>query len=279
MLAEAVESILQGEEVPTELIIVDQSDVLHLSLATLSTNRPCELRYIWTQFVGLSRANNYGIVTSQHDLLIFTHDDILVTPTWFGVLVRSLISSGLRAVVTGRVLPTTAEASGNFAPSTKADEVSEIYEGRISTDVLYPMNMAIHRSAFDEIGKFDEHLGPGTPFPGAEDNDFGFRLLEAGYRIIYVPQAILYHRAWRSERDYIPLHWSYGRGQGAYYAKHLSLRDRYMLWRMVMDVKNHISQFAGLARRQRRLAYAHAVYVLGLLSGTVQWLLMQHRTR
>ena len=271
MRYEAIESILQGNEVPTELIVIDQSDVSHPTLAALTTNRPCELRYFWMQSVGLSRANNQGITTARHDLLVFTHDDILVTPTWFGSLVRSLINAGTRAVVTGRVLPATAETSSNFAPSTKSDEVAATYEGRIGIDVLFPMNMAMYSSAIDEIGKFDECLGPGTCFPAAEDNDLGFRLLEAKYRIIYVPEAILYHRAWRTDQDYIPLRWSYGRGQGAYYAKYLSLKDRYMLWRIIQATR--------LVRHQRRFAYSHAIFVLGLLSGAAQWLLTQRRLR
>ena len=117
MLAEAVQAILSGDEVPTEIIIVDQSDVPHPHLRTLTPDRASELRYLWTHSVGLSRANNYGIAAAQHDVLVFTHDDVSVTPSWFGLLVRSLVNSGQRAVVTGRVLA-TAEAPGNFAPST-----------------------------------------------------------------------------------------------------------------------------------------------------------------
>lgn len=278
LLAEAVESILLGDDLPTELIIVDQSDMPNPDLANLTPDSSCELRYLWTKSVGLSRANNYGTAAARYDLFVFTHDDILVSPTWFGLLVRSLIRAGPRTVVTGRVLQTTAEAPGHFAPSTKADEVSAVYEGRIGADVLFPMSMAMYRSAIEEIGKFDERLGPGTPFPAAEDNDLGFRLLDAGYRIVYVPEAILYHRAWRTEQDYVSLRWCYGRGQGAYYAKHLSLRDPYMLGRMVRHLKAHALGFARQVSRQRRLAYGHVAYILGLLSGAAQWILTQRRT-
>ena len=100
--------------------------------------------------------------------------------------------------------------SVTFAPSTKVDTAPAVYHGRLHEDVLYTGNMAMDRSAARAVGVFDERLGPGTSFPSAEDNDFGFRLLEAGYRIVYVPEALLYHRAWRSERDYVRLRWSYG---------------------------------------------------------------------
>ena len=99
--------------------------------------------------------------------------------------------------------------------------------------------MATYRSAIDCIGGFDERLGPGTCFPAAEDNDLGFRLLEAGFHIIYDPASVLYHRSWRTEKDYLPLRWGYGRGQGAYYARYLSLQDRHMIAHMSLDVVRH----------------------------------------
>ena len=277
MLVEAIESIMLGNERPSELIIIDQSDVSNPDLARLVKNGRDQIRYLWTQSIGLSRACNSGIGAARHDLLVFTHDDVLVSADWLGSLVRSLVCAGSQAVVTGRVLPTEGGEIGQFAPSTKADEMPEVYEGRIGADVLFPMSMAMYRSCIDKVGSFDERLGPGTPFPAAEDNDFGFRILESKYRIIYVPEAVLYHRAWRSERDYLRLRWSYARGQGAYYAKYLSLRDRYMLWRMVRHVKDHAKRFVLTLPSQRQLAYGHAVYVLGLVSGAAQWLMTQRR--
>jgi GT2 family glycosyltransferase len=204
--------------VPNEIVVVDQSDALQSTLARLATDRSCEIRYLWTQSVGLSRGNNTGIASSRNDILVFTHDDVLVTPSWYLTLVQTLVEAGRRAVVTGQVLPTPQEQTGSFVQTVRVSDVPALYKGRIGTDVLIPFNMAMYRSAVDEIGDFDERLGPGTSFPAAEDNDYGFRLLEAGYRIIYVPDALLYHRAWRSKRDYLPLRWSYGRGQGAFYA-------------------------------------------------------------
>jgi GT2 family glycosyltransferase len=278
LLLAAVRSILQGDDIPTELIIIDQSDAPSTALATLTTDRACKIRYLWTKSVGASRARNAGIAAAQHDILVFTDDDVTVTSTWFGALIRALLCAGPRAVVTGRVLAAMAQTPGGFAPSTKADENHVVYVGRIGEDVLFSNNAAMFRSAIKEVGDFDVRLGPGGPFSTAEDNDLGFRLLEAGYRINYVPEAVLYHRPWRNERDYLPLRWSYGYGQGAYFAKHLSLRDRYMLWRMVRHIKNHLLGFVRRVWGQRHLACGDAVYVFAVLCGAAKWLLTQRRT-
>lgn len=278
MLVESVDSILRGNEVPREIVIVDQSDVSNPRLAQLDGDRSCTVRYVWTESRGLSAANNLGVAEAHHDVLVFTHDDVTVAPEWLGSLVRALVSQGLRSVVTGQVRPSEAEAAGGFAPSTKTDEAPAVYSGRIGIDILFPMNMAMYRSAVEEVGGFDRRLGPGTPFPAAEDNDFGFRLLEAGYRIVYAPEAVLIHRAWRAPRDYLPLRWAYGTGQGGYYAKYADLRDRYMLQRMSADLIRHFRAILSRLRTGDPFGAASSgAYSLGVLYGAARWWLTQSR--
>jgi GT2 family glycosyltransferase len=123
-----------------------------------------------------------------------------------------------------------------------------------------------------DVGGFDERLGPGTAFPAAEDNDLGFRLLEAGYRIAYVPEAVVYHRAWRSRRESLALRGRYGRGQGAFYAKHLRLRDRHMLRRMAKDLVVAARSLLKMMVFQPYVAAGELVYMLGLIIGAACWL-------
>jgi glycosyltransferase involved in cell wall biosynthesis len=147
LLLEAVKSILAGDEVPAELIIVDQSDFPHPTLASFTTDRACDIRYVWTDSVGASRARNTGIAVARYDVLAFTDDDITVPSPWFGRLIRALLCGGPRIVVTGRVLPTTAQEPGGFAPSTKVDESPAVYTGRIGEDVLHTNTAVMYRSA------------------------------------------------------------------------------------------------------------------------------------
>jgi len=271
LLAETIESVLRGDEVPTELIIIDQSDVPHPALASLKSGCSCEIRYLWTHSAGLSRARNTGIAAARHAILAIIDDDMFVEPAWFGSLIRALLNSGERAVVTGRVLPTAPEVPGGFVPTFMPSEVRAVYEGRIGTDVLAGGHMAAYRSILDAVGGFDERLGAGADFPAADDNDLGFRLLEAGYRIIYAPEAVLYHRAWRGKGQYMAARWSYGRGKGGYYSKYLSYKDLYMLRRMVWDILHRVFRFPFLVWLDPRRACGDLVYIAGILSGTTRW--------
>jgi GT2 family glycosyltransferase len=279
LLLETVKSVLDGDDVPGEIVIVDHSRVPHAELSRMAAVRDCETHYIWERATGKCRGLNVGIASAAHDILAFIDDDYIVTPTWFGTLIRSLVRNGPRTAITGRVLQGTAEQLGGFAPALVEGDAPRLYQGRIGTDVLAGCHMAMYRSACEEVGEFDERLGPGTPFLAAEDNDYGFRLLEAGYRILYDPQPVIYHRAWRSGHDYFPMRWAYGRGKGGYYTKYLSLRQPYMLQRMCWDIGLRVIRFPWRLLHRPRLALGDMVYVLGIVSGAVEWTLTRQAKR
>lgn len=300
LLASVVASILDGDEVPDELLVVDQSVAPHPTLATFASPR-CAFRYVHSATVGLSRSRNIAVVAASHDVIVFTDDDVFVPATWFGTLVRALRAAGPRSVVTGRVLAAEAETAGAFAPSLHPGDERVVHRGRVRQDPLATFNLAMPRAAHAEVGGFDVRLGPGTRFPAAEDSDFGYRLLEAGYRIVFDPKALVYHRAWRDQRAYVPLRHAYGRGQGAFFAKHLSLEDRYMLRRMGGTLLGHLRRFPraaltdvlALAGRRgpeywrstqgssssARLAAGEAAWMIGFLTGIFEWVVTMRRLR
>ena len=275
LLFETVESILDGDDVPSELIVIDQSSAFHPELSQLKTHRPCEIRYIHSKTVGVGAGRNLGIHFSRFEILIFIDDDMFVAPDWLHNLVQSAIEAGPQIVITGQVLACEKETSDGPAPSIKKDEQPAVYKGRIWKDVLYTGNMGIYRSVFDQVGLFDERLGPGTNFPAAEDNDLGFRLLEQGFSIRYVPEAVVYHRAWRSEREILVLKWRYGVGRGAYYAKHMRWGDPYMFTRMLRDTRGSLMNFLGSVVHQRRPKFEFLFSVLGIFYGAIRWRVLQ----
>jgi GT2 family glycosyltransferase len=277
LLLETVESVLGGDVLPTEIIIIDQSSEPHLKLSGMKTGRDCEIRYIHSRTVGVGTARNLGITTSRHPVLVFIDDDMFVEPDWFGNLVQAVVKSGAHSVVTGQVRAGESEVQGGSAPSIKREDEPAVYQGRIDKDVLYTGNMGTYRVVFDHVGVFDERLGPGTAFPAAEDNDLCFRLLEHGHRIYYVPDAIVYHRAWRSKRESLSLEWRYGLGRGAYYAKHMRIGDPYMLFRMFHDIRQNVMHFFGVILRQRQLNFDLLFTAFGVVYGAIHWRFTQTR--
>lgn len=266
-----IASIARGDAVPDEIVVIDQSDSTNEALASTSVEGS-EVVYRLVPARGVSFARNEAIALARHDVLVFVDDDVLVPATWFRELVSALVRHGRRAVVTGQVREGTPEVPGGWAPSIITDPQPTVHHGRVGHDPLYPNSMALHRAAVADAGPYDERLGPGTThFPAGEDNDFAYRLLEAGYAIHYEPAAVVFHRAWRPPRDFLRLKWQYGRGQGGFYGKHVWLGDRHVLWRLVRDGAGLGWRSLRDLPRSPRSAAGHVVFLAGLVTGFAEW--------
>src|SRR3954468_22779477 len=79
-LLETVESVLHGRERPAEIVIVDQSDEPHPTLAAMGVRDGCAVRYLHSAERGVSRARNTGMRAAATELLIYTDDDVFVDP-------------------------------------------------------------------------------------------------------------------------------------------------------------------------------------------------------
>lgn len=272
MLRECLDSVLSAESVPAEVLVVDQSTPPDETLVRgLRPPDDCDVRHVRTRTEGTSRANNLGAELATYDVLLFTHDDVRVDRSWPGRLAGSLLKEAdPRTVVTGRILPLVEKEDG-YAPTLRMSRTPAEYRGRPGLDVLKPLNMAVRREVLRGVGGFDERLGPGTPFPGAEDADLGFRLLESGCRIRYLPAALVHHRAWRREEDYLPLRWRYGVAQGAFYAKHLPGAPGHFLMRGVRDTLRRARRFPMRLVAEGRRALGDPLFLVGNLVGAIRW--------
>jgi GT2 family glycosyltransferase len=79
--------------------------------------------------------------------------------------------------------------------------------------------MAFRREVFDKIGGFDESFAYGS------DSDFTWRLVDAGIRILAVPDAIIRHD-WGGRRRQLKRSYAYGKARARLYRKHRSRRRR-----------------------------------------------------
>ena len=73
------------------------------------------------------------------------------------------------------------------------------------------------------------------------------------------------------------MRWCYGRGKGGFYTKYLSLRDPYMLRRMVWDIMYRLVVLPVRLCHEPRRACGDLAYIAGILYGTTQWALIDSR--
>jgi GT2 family glycosyltransferase len=267
LLLDTIESILAGDAKPTEIVVVDQSRDVDPRL-----DRHEDVVLVHSPERGLTRARNLGIAAARGRVIAFSDDDVRVAANWLSSLVAAIGTEPERRVAAGQVIPAPPERSGAFTSSFYVDDTPATYTGRIERDPLGGGNMAMYRSGFDVVGLFDERLGAGGAYPAADDNDFGLRLLEAGFTIVYVPEAIVYHRAWRARWRYPVVRWRYGRGKGGFYGKHLGLSERHIQRRLARDVGRRLRHLPSNAVRHPRQAVGDLAYIAGLLTALTQWL-------
>lgn len=135
---------------------------------------------------GAAAVRNTGWQTAAAPLVAFIDDDCRAAPGWLPALVGAAEDAD---VVQGRTLPDPAQAElrGPFSHTIVVDGPSDHFE---------TCNIAYRRDVLEALGGFDESY-PATLV--GEDVDLGWRAREAGYRITYAPDALVYHEVTRSD--------------------------------------------------------------------------------
>jgi GT2 family glycosyltransferase len=271
LVADLVASISNGDELPAEILVVDQSrdEPTREALGGLDG-----VTLVPSPRQGLSAARNHGARRAQNDVVVFCDDDIRVTPGWLRALVQP-VSSEEKVVATGRV-ERDPQDTGGIVPALVLETEPAAHTTRGPRDVLAGGNMAIRKADLEAVGGFDERLGPGSRFPAAEDNDLALRLLTSGFTIRYEPAALVYHRAWRRSASYPVVRWRYGRGKGAFYAKNSAPGDRYGRQRAAADLGVRARRLPTVLHRPIYAA-GEVLYAAGVVVGGLEWLLRERR--
>jgi len=132
---------------------------------------------------GPSAARNAGIRAATYKFAAFTDADCFVAPTWLPNIVKPL--QGGAGAAGGRILARPGAGPVETFGELVHDHASAIERDR--PPYLIGMNMASSLATLKRIGLFDERLLRG------EDCDIAYRLIQAGERIVYQHDAVVYH--------------------------------------------------------------------------------------
>jgi hypothetical protein len=87
------------------------------------------------------------------------------------------------------------------------------------------------------------------------------------------------HRAWRTRRELLRLHWDYGRGKGAFYAKHHAAAGAHIRRRVAADLRFRARRAIRALPTSPTTTAKDVVSVAGIASGAVEWALRHGRDR
>ncbi len=191
--------------------------------------------YLYANTQGSNRGRNLGLQFSNAPLVAFTDDDCRVDPDWLGKLVSEYDQDSRAWAVFGQILPDTnssmcqkEERLRQAIPiALKGSMERKVFEGnRFNLGFGHGANMSFRRVVFTCVGPFDELLGTGAPLRAWPERDLGYRILVAGGRIIYTPEARVTHCHWRSWDEVRKTYRNYAIGTGAAVIKYWRHGDR-----------------------------------------------------
>jgi GT2 family glycosyltransferase len=226
-LQRTLESLMRLPDDGQEFLVIDNCPATDAT-RELVKNYP-KMRYVREDLPGSSAARNRALREAKHEFVAFTDDDAAPDPNWL----RSLLGnfSDRRVVcVTGLIMPLELETEAQewferYSPHGRGFE-RRIFDGaHCNPLIVYPVgvsaSMVLRKSAIESIGLFDEALGVGTPAKCGEDHELYARILTAGYRIVYEPRALSWHRHRRDWEDLRKTMYCYGVGVYAFWTRTL----------------------------------------------------------
>lgn len=167
-----------------EIIVVDDGSTDNTADVAV---RP-GVRVLQQRNQGPAVARNYGVAHAAGAIVLFTDADCEPAPTWLAEMTRPLASSEL-AGSKGVYRTRQSSLTARFV-QIEYEERYDFMSRLPYIDFVDTYAAAYRRHIFREQGGFD------TSFPTAsvEDQELSFRLAKKGFKMVFVPGAIVYHR-------------------------------------------------------------------------------------
>jgi hypothetical protein len=203
---QCVRSVLKSDYPNFELVVVDNASTDgSYEAVRQSFSRVGKVRAFRNERnLGFALGNNVGYMNSKGDIVAFLNVDTMVERSWLRELVDVLISDVRVGAVHSKQM-SLRDRSQLESLGAYMDPLGFVYPrawwahtqsplGRAADEPFYPDggSMALRRSALEKVA-IDGQPFDGDYFLYFEDNDLGWRLRLAGYKIVCVPASVLYH--------------------------------------------------------------------------------------
>jgi O-antigen biosynthesis protein len=224
--------LAQTTQRPTEIIVVDNHPDSALTPPVVAEFPG--VRLLSEPRQGLSYARNAGIAASRGEVIVATDDDVVMPADWLEKLLAPFARDDVM-IVTGNVLPAELDTRAQrlfehygglgrgFVRVEAAGEwFGSWYREAVPTWQLGATANAAFRSTIfshPRIGMLDPALGAGSPTGCSEDTDLFYRVLAAGFTVVYEPAAYVWHHHRRDMRALRRQIYSYSKGHVAYHLK------------------------------------------------------------
>lgn len=209
-----LESLLCQDYPNYEIIVVDDAScdpsMSYLYQYISNNNVDNRIRAVThKQNQGLSASRNHGISLASGDFILFIGPDCTAAKNWIWQMLHTL-SAGECVALSGPVIDVGGHSWADLAIRGATNIVSAKNCGR----PLIGNNMAFVARILRQFS-FDNQMRL-----YADEDDLAKRLIKAGYRIGFAPDAIVYHNHPMTVGKYLRQAWLQGQGAAYYWWKH-----------------------------------------------------------
>jgi GT2 family glycosyltransferase len=195
MLEQALSSLceLETDGFTFEIVVVDNGSTDHTAAVVQSlSSATVRINYVFEARPGVATARNRGVAAACGGWIAFFDDDQLADRRWLIELLAAARTQRARCVGGKVELKLPGGCERRLAPVCRmllggtvgSDELRR-YTHRVTPGTG---NLLVHRSVFDEIGRFNEEFNQ-----RGEDTDLFLRMLAAGIDGWYTPRAVVHH--------------------------------------------------------------------------------------
>ncbi|MEM2971630.1 MAG: glycosyltransferase family 2 protein [Candidatus Bathyarchaeia archaeon] len=245
-LKECLSSVFRLKTKPHEVIIVDSNSTD--GTRTLKDYFPA--KFVFTSKRNRQYARNLGISTTTGDIVAFLDDDVVVQKEWLNEIVKPYVDKSVGGVG-GRVIP--YGKSAKFYLKISKCDVGKVYsnglvignfdvpsQNLLEVDSLLGCNMSFRRELLLKLKGFDENYA-GTGY--RDDTDMCIRIRKLGYKILYNPKALIWHKFKGKQVGGVWSYW-YIRNNVYFYLKNFyaqyKLSFPIFLYRLFMPPRDYI---------------------------------------
>lgn len=193
-------SLLKLNYLNYEIVLVD-NDSKDGSIEFTKKNYP-QIKVIQNkENLGFAEANNIGYHNAGGNYILFLNNDTTIDPNFLSILVEEIEKDKYIGGVQPKILqmddPKKLDCVGGFLTSTGIlyhfgygkDADSPKYNQKLWIFSMKGAAMLFKREVLEKVGLFDKYF-----FAYFEETDLCHRIWLAGYKILYVPRAIIYHK-------------------------------------------------------------------------------------